>query len=127
MGFNSSFMILNDRLHDIEHDAKFGQKLARAIGEHQATSVYEPTTFAYQSQVLSVQHADIKAVVAVGGNTGFMVGMGLGSFYSRENDSVEDRYPRFGMPQDGWDRVALLRQLADECGFTLRKKPQRKC
>ena len=130
MGWNTAIMILNDRLHDIEDDPTFGRELDRAVQRHHMNSMYESEEFSHQSQVLAQQHADTTSVVAVGGNTGFMVDVTWGGFYNPDMHDRLDPHPRgFTLPleqQDGWDRLKLLRQLADSMGYTLRKKPERK-
>lgn len=74
MGFNSVLLVLNDRLHEIEHDPEFGKKVARAIRAHSWPG--EQPYITGQTQVLSVHHADTLVVVAVGGNTGRVIGHG---------------------------------------------------
>lgn len=126
MGFNSAIMLLNDNLHRIEDDPLFGAKVAKAVQQHHMTCPYEPTSFDYQCQVLGQQHADVTTVMAMGGNTGFVLGFGGGRLYNPENHDRNDPYPIFDDLKDGWDRVGLLKQLANELGYTLRKKPTRK-
>lgn len=126
MGFNSAIMLLNDRLHDIEHDTEFGAKVAKAVARHHMTRPYELTQFDYQCQVLGQQHADVTTVMAMGGNIGFVLGFGGGRLYNPENHDRSDPYPHFETPKDGWDRLELLKQLADDLGYSLRKKATRK-
>lgn len=73
MGFNSVVVILNDCLHEIESDPEFGKKVAQAIRAHGARPEHRPYITG-QTQVLSVEHADTMQIVAVGGNTGRVVG-----------------------------------------------------
>lgn len=73
MGFNSVLVILNDRLHYIENDPMFGKKVADAIRCH---GHGEPMYITGQTQVLSVHHSDTLAIIAVGGNTGRVIGYG---------------------------------------------------
>ena len=130
MGWNTAIMILNDQLNSIERDTEFGAKLADAVAHDHMSKPFEPTEFAYQSQVLAQQHADTTSVVAVGGNTGFMLDITWGGYYNSDLRDRGDEHPRGATmaleQRDGWDRLALLKQLADQMGYTLRKKPQRK-
>lgn len=128
MGFNTNIMILNDRLHDIERDPDFGKKVVDAVCANTLTPSYQPTEFDYQSQVLAQHHADATSIVATGGNTGFVVGFVTGRLYNRENDQRDSAnpYDMVDNLKDGWDRELLLRQLADQLGYSLRRKPQSK-
>lgn len=76
MGYNSVVLILNDRLNEISRP-DFGKNLADAIREISGTG--EPVELRGQfgqTMVLSCQHADIMQIVAVGGNTGRVIGTG---------------------------------------------------
>lgn len=122
MGFNSAIMILNDKLHEIERDPDFGAKVSSAVGQHMMGYPHQTHEFDHQSLVLGQQHADVTTVMAMGGNTGFVLGFGGGRLYRPELHNREDPYPRFSTPADGWDRVTLLKQLADDLGYDLRRK-----
>ena len=103
MGYNSVVLVLNDRLNEISR-ADFGHRLADAIRECGGTG--EPVDVRGQSgqtQVLSCQHADIMQIVAVGGNTGRLIGTG---FYA-DNDEV------------------LLQKMAKRAGFKLVPEKQK--
>lgn len=74
MGFNAVLVVLNDRLAEIERDPEFGKKVAHAIRCHN-----DPRGAPYitgQTQVVSVDHADVLQVVAVGANCGRVIGHG---------------------------------------------------
>lgn len=73
MGFNSVVVILNDCLHEIESDPFFGKKVAQAIRAHGGRPEHRPYITG-QTQVLSVEHADTMQIVAIGGNTGRVIG-----------------------------------------------------
>lgn len=76
MGFNTVIVVLNDHLDEIEKDQEFGKKVASAI---RAFSRSRPERMPYvtgQTQVISVCHADDMQIVAVGGNTGRVLGYG---------------------------------------------------
>lgn len=104
MGYNSVVLVLNDRLNEISR-ADFGHRLADAIREC-GGSGGEPVDVrgqAGQTQVLSCQHADIMQIVAVGGNTGRLIGTG---FYA-DSDEV------------------LLQKMAKRAGFKLVPESQK--
>ena len=111
MGFNSTVVILNDYLHDIEKDPEFGRKLSLMIAEHgydelraarRSQGMYAPGT-----QVLGVHHADCVHLFAVGCNHGRDLG-NVAHWTQMDNDEK------------------ILRELADRLGYHIRKKPQRK-
>ena len=74
MGWNSVVVVLNDRLHEIENDPEFGKKLAQAIRAHDYRERQPYITG--QTQVISCCHADTVQIVAVGANTGRVLGYG---------------------------------------------------
>lgn len=83
MGFNTTIVVLNDRLSEIESDPEFGKKLVAAIN---AFSRSRPERMPYitgQTQVIEVAHADSLQIVAVGGNTGRVIGWG---HYTNDDD-----------------------------------------
>jgi hypothetical protein len=103
MGFNTTVVILNDVVHNIAEDPTFGQRLADAISSGDS-SRHELQNGV---QVIESHHADYTTVVAVGGNMGICLGTAIGC-------SVVD------------DPVAIVRSLARDLGFDLRKRPERK-
>lgn len=109
MGFNSTVLILNDQLGEIEREpARFVKEMLNGIGR----SGYPDEQVDFnpgQSTVMSCVHADMVTILAVGGNCATK----LGQFYNGGYHHTEE------------DQVKLLRQLADKYGFTLRKKPQK--
>lgn len=76
MGFNSVLVVLNDRLDEIERDTEFGKKVAQAIRENSLPDRHRRTYVTGQTQIVTVNHADTLAVVAVGGNCGRVIGYG---------------------------------------------------
>lgn len=107
MGFNTAAIILNDALHDIRTDPEIGEKINRAIGyahreggDVAAHGKYGVCTNAIT--VLPPQHADTIQVVAIGHNTIRTLG------YATQ-----------------WDELDVLRAVADQMGYALRKKPAR--
>jgi hypothetical protein len=107
MGYNTTVIVLNDALTDIANDPEFGHKLARAISR---LSI-EPNVgvsagyHAHAATAIETHHADGNAVVVVGGNSASVLGYTLGGTHYREED-----------------KIRILRQLADDLGYSLRKK-----
>ena len=122
MGFNTSVVVLNDALQYIKDDPEFGKKLAEAIGklslppEHRGERGgswgvdVSAGMHANAATAIESHHADYESIIAFGGNMGRILSPAIRP-YGKEGDSVEVKY---------------LRELADQLGFTLRKKPQRK-
>lgn len=123
MGFNTSVIVMNDALHEIADDPEFGPKLAAAISklslpaEHRGHRAGEwgvavsSNGFSTAAVAVETHHADYETVIAVGGNQARILSHGIRPYDRGKDDSKE---------------VAYLRELADQMGFTLRKKPQRK-
>lgn len=90
MGYNAVLVVLNDRLDEIERDPEFGKKVAAAIryqgafGETGASGRRAPYVTG-QTQVVSVEHADVTQVVAVGANCGRVIGRG---FWRQSDDEL---------------------------------------
>ncbi len=68
MGFNTTVVILNDSLHDIEHDPDFGKNLAQAI--YFLSSNNEPFHVSSNGSsnaaiVIETHHADYTTLIAV--------------------------------------------------------------
>ena len=88
MGFNTTVVVLNDCLHEIENDPEFGKKLAAAIRSFD----HRPERMPYvtgQTQVIGCHHADGMMVFAVGGNTGREVGYG-GGYRSTDDEIIKE-------------------------------------
>lgn len=83
MGYNATVVVLLDRLHEIERDPEFGKKLADAIKMHNYPR--EKPFVTGQTQVVDVQHADTLQIVAVGANSGRVLGY---SHWSMDDDAV---------------------------------------
>jgi hypothetical protein len=104
MGFNSTVLILNDVLHDISADPKFGEKV------HQAIAVYGVQQARYPwGQVIAQHHADYHSVNIIGGNTGECLGHASGI-----DEQLGD-----------W-QVDVLRQVAHRLGYRLVKQSRGK-
>lgn len=104
MGFNSTLVILNDRLHEISKTPDFGEQVYNAIAEHG----YNRPRYNHPvgTEVVSVDHADVTNVIAVGGNCATVLNKNYngGRHHSEES------------------QLALLKYWADEMGYTLHKK-----
>jgi predicted flavoprotein YhiN len=105
MGFNTAAIILNDMLREIEHDPKIGERIYHGVssahrdgGRVAAHSEHGIGIGAIQ--VLPSQHADYVQIVAIGGNC----------------------IRRLGS-SGKWEPEDLLRDLADQLGYSLRKRP----
>ncbi|KKN88763.1 hypothetical protein LCGC14_0243700 [marine sediment metagenome] len=108
MGFNSTVLVLNDRLGEIEREP---EKFVEAMLSGIYGFGYEQVNFyPGQSTVMSCTHADTVTILAVGGNCATK----LGQFHNGGHHHTEEA------------QVQLLRELADKYGFTLRKKPAKK-
>ena len=116
MGFNSTVIVLNDALHLIREDKDFGRKLADAISH---LSLGPDVVGRYGVDISSgghcnaataieSHHADMNAIVAVGGNCATQLGVTFGFHHKPES------------------KLEILKQLADGLGYTLRKKPESK-
>ena len=95
MGFNATIVVLLDRLHEIENDPEFGKKLAQAIryrssfpDDSKRWPGHRPfgAEATGQTQVIEVHHADSQMVIAVGGNTGRV--LGYGGNYNYDDDEI---------------------------------------
>lgn len=71
MGLNTTVVILNDYLHDIENDPEFGKKLSRAI----KNSGFNDSTRGFQ--VVTCHHNSATSVIAVNGNRGRVIGWSM--------------------------------------------------
>lgn len=114
MGFNTTLVIYNDSLHHIARDVEIGRKIERAClsvgmnGEKPVDINYRDDMSCGSAGIaVETHHADGQTLVAVGGNTAQVISNYCGSY--SEND-----------------KVALLRNVASELGYTLKKKPNRK-
>ena len=110
MGFNTTVLILNDALGDIENDPNFGKNLVQAIQEHYngrtgSTMGVSAGHHANCAKVISQFHADNTAILAVGGN--YATILGINSGYSHHKTE---------------DKIRLLKQLALDYGYNLVKR-----
>lgn len=84
MGLNTTVLILNDALSDIEDDPQFGKNLAIAI-QHGSGHV-RAGRYGSAAYAIETHHADAKVVVVVGGNTGELLQGG----YANYRNSAEE-------------------------------------
>jgi len=110
MGYNVTIVVHSDSLGTIAQDPEFGKNLVEAIGQ---LNVSEPgkvidvpcLNHCNAAEVIEQHHADQTVVVAVGGNTGTV----LGTHYGWQSQTDEER-------------IEILRSVADQMGFHLRRK-----
>lgn len=105
MGYNTTIMLINDALDQIETDPMFAKNLVRGC---QQVIRGEPITISAgnhgnAAMVIETHHADGTSLVAVGQN----YGQSLGLFYPYGDQSFE---------------VKMLRQLAEKYGYYITKK-----
>lgn len=113
MGYNTSVIVLNDALSNIEQDGDFGKNLARAIDVSASYDQYRRKDvsakgFVNAASVIETHHADYTRLVAFGGNHATALGSG-------------HRCPHH--TPEGQEEI--LRRLADELGFRLVKNTKR--
>lgn len=114
MGFNTTVLVLNDALHEIANDPKFGEKLVAAILHLQV--IPGPLDVSVGNHVnaasaVETHHADGVAIVAVGGNTAATVGNPLHWTVMREPAELKEK---------------IVRELAQQLGLVVSRKPIRK-
>jgi len=115
MGYNTTVVVMNDALEQIASDNQFGKKLRDAVlglslgidpktGRHYRSQDVSAHNHVNAATVIETHHADHHAIVAVGGNYGTVLG-------------------HAHCDQD--QKLAIIKQLAESMGYTLRKKAQR--
>jgi hypothetical protein len=107
MGFNTTIVILNDAISELTTDPGFGERLYRGISGFRVQRQNDISIGRHINacHVVSMGHADITQVVAVGGNCGTLLGYVDGWEHHRKEDQER-----------------ILRGLADQLGFHLRRK-----
>lgn len=98
MGFNTPVVILNDFIHEIKNDPKFGEKVYHAVLQARR----HDETRMHGFRVLPSHHADYTRAVIVGGNT-------IRDFDENNPDDLE-----------------IVRRLADRMGLRLVLKASRR-
>lgn len=91
MGYNTSVIVINDALTDIENDPFFGKKLVAAIRARSLNLDGQPidvpaSNHCNAASVVETHHADLTSVVMFGGNTAKVLGTAYGY---RFQDPVE--------------------------------------
>lgn len=113
MGYQTGVMLLNDHLDGLKTDVGFGPRLYDAILESSRPEYREkgkslPLGYCGNgAMVLSSQHADQVQMIAVGGN------------YMKRLGVLWGAWPNMQEPEK------LLKELADQMGYRLVRKPQR--
>lgn len=105
MGYNTSVLILNDRLHDIRKDKDFVEKLADGIGRQFMTCKPLWGFDKHQTTILGQNHADVVSVLMVGGNMGVEIAQINNGGHIAEIE----------------DQIKLLKEVANNFGFRLVK------
>jgi hypothetical protein len=114
MGYNATVVILLDGLHAIAEDKEFGKKLSDAVlatTSNRDTHRLNRTLYAGNGnvgEVVEVHHADETVVVSVGANMGVKMAT---TYYTRNHHLLKTQ-------------IDIVGQLADQLGFSLRKKPK---
>lgn len=101
MGYNTTVVVLNDALDQIENDSDFGKNLAAAVRKviHGKPVDVSAGNHANAACVIETHHADIIVPVLVGGNYGETLGIYI--FYK---DDAE---------------VFLMKELAKKHGYKI--------
>ena len=109
MGYNSTIIVMNDALHRIKDDADFGKKVHDAILKlNVSRRPVDISSGGYINAAVAVEthHADCVAVVAVGQNFASVLHTTYGSHYTDH------------------DKVDILKRVAENMGYAVRKKPK---
>jgi hypothetical protein len=110
MGFNTSVLVLNDRLSEIERDPEeFVKELCRMAGSGKARGPHPIDFHGSQSGVIETHHADQTAVILVGGNTATVMGY-HGGWKHNEPEG----------------QVACLRTVLADLGYEVRSMPEKR-
>lgn len=112
MGHNSTVVVLNDALDQIEKDADFGKNLARAImtvNRSNGGVDVQAGNHCNAARVVESHHADYSALVLVGGNYGSEVGRTFGWSHHEKDKQLE-----------------MIKSILDDMGYRVVKKPTRK-
>jgi molybdopterin biosynthesis enzyme MoaB len=91
MGYNTTIVVINDALNEIETDPEFGKKLAQAIrsmgyGNNDRIDV-AAGNHVNAAHVVESHHADSSVVVTVGGNLGLVRASAYGWTNTRETQT----------------------------------------
>lgn len=109
MGYNSTLVVMNDALGQIEKDQAFGASVVAAIQKIRSRDHYIAVpsgSYANAAAVIETHHSSTYVPVLVGANNGKV---------------VEGVQVTWGM-EDRERELELLKQLAEKLGYSLRKK-----
>ena len=117
MGFESTIIVDNDHLLEIEKDSEFGAKTVRAIGELSIPAEYRGHEFPRISSggcssaavVVESHHTSVESLVVISGSPLVL----SPSILPHTKDTTEPLEVRY------------LRTLANQLGYSIHKKPQR--
>ena len=117
MGYNTTVVVHNDSLGTIGKDPEFGKNLERAIlsigmTDDKCIGVSASNGHCVHCnavEVIETHHADSVVAVAVGGNYGVELGFAGG-------------YRAMG--SDDESKLEMVKHLAENLGYTLRKNPK---
>jgi hypothetical protein len=111
MGFNTSAVILNDALSNIEHDKDIGKKIADGVSKLIYGKPVDVSAGNHCNAIYLIEshHADFAVPVIVGGNYGFPLSTSI-SWQVKPEDAD----------------MAMLRALAQKLGYTVSRKPSRR-
>jgi len=76
MGFNTTVVVMNDAVNEIERDPDFGRNLAaaiRSVGCYSKPVDVSAMNYCNAASVIECHHADLDVYVKVGGNYGEVV------------------------------------------------------
>lgn len=106
MGMNTTVIVLNDALHEIENDPEFGRKLVKAIKQQENQALYvelHPNgikmrksvdvtagSHANAASVIEQHHSSETALVAIGGNHGTALFTAYGFTHHHEKPTQWD-------------------------------------
>lgn len=106
MGYNTTVLVLNDALGDIENDPEFGRKLAAGIRARLVTGKPVDVSAGRHSngvRVIETHHSSETAIVAIGGNFGTCLHTMLGSSHHKQEvqwQMIEDTLDHLTNRQD---------------------------
>lgn len=108
MGNNAVVVVCTDTLSWIENDPSFGKNLAASILEHVNGNQTEGP---HNTRVIDLHHSSYYGLIMVGGNSGHVL------------PGVVNVNPEISLEEQKLD---MLKSMADQMGYAIRKKPQRK-
>ncbi len=113
MGFNSTLVVMNDALDSIKDDKELGEKIYHAVMKLSLQQSTDINCGGHVNAITAIEshHASRVVSVLVGGN------------YGKAIDSV--------FISDRWENMEqmkfeLLKELANNMGYRVSKKPQKK-